>query len=169
MCMCEQGGLHCTSQWGVDSTEWAVYCVAITFKMTEWVEQWICTKFPVKLEHSSAEAIRMIQKATVMGIWWLAASSWQCACSCIISHADIFGKTSNHPGASATSTAQIWCPTTSGFSQKYFTIALWVGYNYCLNFTYEITEVQRGYRANILKRLTEGILWSLTKSPFEVC
>lgn len=39
-----------------------------------------------------------------------------------------------------------------------------------LNFTYEITEVQRKYKTNnILKRLTEGILWSLTKSPFEAC
>ena len=32
-----------------------VYCVAIAFKMTEWVEQWICIKFSVKLEHSSWE------------------------------------------------------------------------------------------------------------------
>ena len=30
-----------------------VYCVAVAFKMTEWVEQWICIKFCVKLEHSS--------------------------------------------------------------------------------------------------------------------
>ena len=30
-----------------------VYCVAITFKMTEQAEQWICTTFCVKLEHSS--------------------------------------------------------------------------------------------------------------------
>ena len=40
-----------------------VYCVAIAFKMTEWVEQWICIKFCIKLEHSSAETILMIQKA----------------------------------------------------------------------------------------------------------
>ena len=30
-----------------------VYCVAIAFKMTEWVEQRICIRFCVKLEHSS--------------------------------------------------------------------------------------------------------------------
>ena len=48
-----------------------VYCVAITFKMTEEVEQWICIKFCVKLEHSSSETIRIIQKAASMGNWWL--------------------------------------------------------------------------------------------------
>ena len=40
-----------------------VYCVATAFRMTEWVEQWICIKFCVKLAHSSMETIRMIQKA----------------------------------------------------------------------------------------------------------
>ena len=62
-----------------------VYCVAVIFKMTEQVDQQISTKFCVKLEYSSTETIRMIQKATAMGNWCLAASSWQCACSCIMS------------------------------------------------------------------------------------
>ena len=35
--------------------------------MTEQVEQRICIKFCMKLEHSSVEAIWMIQKATAMG------------------------------------------------------------------------------------------------------
>ena len=78
-----------------------VYCVAVTFKMTERAEQGICIKFCVKLEHSSPKTIQMIQKATARGNWWLAASLWQCACSCITSHAEFFGKTSNHPGDSA--------------------------------------------------------------------
>ena len=39
------------------------YCVAITFKMTEQVEQQICIKFCLKLEHSSWETIQMIQEA----------------------------------------------------------------------------------------------------------
>ena len=68
------------------------YCVAITFKMTERVEQWFCIKFCVKLEHSSVEIIGMIQKATAMGNWWLAASSQQCACLCIMSSAVFFMK-----------------------------------------------------------------------------
>ena len=69
--------------------------------MTEQVEQWICIKFCIKLEHSSTETIWMIWKAAAMGNWLLAASPQQCACSCITSHAEIFGKTSNHPGDSA--------------------------------------------------------------------
>ena len=40
-----------------------VYCVAIALKMTEGVEQQICIKFCIKLEHSSTETIQMIQKA----------------------------------------------------------------------------------------------------------
>ena len=78
-----------------------VYCVAIAFKMNEWVEQWICIKFCIKLEQSSTETIWMIQKTTAMGKWWLTSSLQQCACSCIMSHTEFFGKTSNHPGDSA--------------------------------------------------------------------
>ena len=93
MCMHEQWWLHCTSQWG----QWMllsehVYCVAIAFKMTEQVEQRICIKFCVNLEHSSAETIQMTQKAAAVGNWWLAASSQQHACSCITSRAEFFGK-----------------------------------------------------------------------------
>ena len=69
--------------------------------MTEWVEQGMCIKFCIKLEHSSAETIGMIQKATAMGNWWLAASSWQCARSCITSQANFFSKTQNYPDKSA--------------------------------------------------------------------
>ena len=99
MCMCEQWWLHCTSQWG----QWMplsehVYCVAITFKMTQRVEQQICIKFCMKLEHSSAETIWMIEKATAKGTWWLAASSQQNTHSCIISRVEFFGETSNHQG-----------------------------------------------------------------------
>ena len=44
-----------------------VYCVASTFKMTEQVEQQICLRFWVKLEHYSMETTQMIQKAAAMG------------------------------------------------------------------------------------------------------
>ena len=67
--------------------------------MTEGVEQWICTKLCIKLDHSSREIMGMIQKAAAMGNWWLAASS-QHACSCIISCSEFLGETSNHPGDS---------------------------------------------------------------------
>ena len=78
-----------------------VYCVAVAFKMTERVEQWICVKFWVKLEHSSMEIIWMIWKAVAMDNWWLAASSQQHARSCITSRAELFCEPSNHPGDSA--------------------------------------------------------------------
>ena len=50
--------------------------------MTEWVEQRICIKFCIKLEHSFKETIQMIQKAAAVGNCWLAASPQQCVCSC---------------------------------------------------------------------------------------
>ena len=75
-----------------------VYCVAI---VTEWVEQWTCIKFCLKLEHSSMETIQMIQKATATGNGWLAASSWQHTYSCITFHEEFFCETSNYPGDSA--------------------------------------------------------------------
>ena len=57
-----------------------VYCVNIPYKMTKQVEQRICVKFCVRMEHSSTETIWVIQKTAAMGSWWLAASS-QCSCS----------------------------------------------------------------------------------------
>ena len=46
-----------------------VYCVAITFKMTEQVEQRISIKFCIKLEHPLMETVWIIQKATAVGNW----------------------------------------------------------------------------------------------------
>ena len=40
-----------------------VYCVAVAFNMLEQIQQQICIKFCIKLQHSSAETIQMIQKA----------------------------------------------------------------------------------------------------------
>ena len=74
-----------------------VHCVAVTFKMTEQVEQQICIQFCVKLEHSYMETIWVIQKAAAVGNWRLAASTRQCAHSCITSCAEIFGEISKHP------------------------------------------------------------------------
>ena len=93
--------LHHTSQWGrLMLLSEPVKCVAVTFKMTEWVEQWICIRFYIKLEHFSMETIWVIQKAAALGNWWLAASSQQRAHSCVTSHAEFFGETSNHPSDS---------------------------------------------------------------------
>ena len=84
----------------VDTFEWACVLCGLHIQ-NDWVEQQICIKFCVKLEHSSTETIWMIQKAAAMGTWWLAASSPQSPWLCIISPADFFGKTSNHAGDSA--------------------------------------------------------------------
>ena len=69
-----------------------VSCVALALKMTEQVEQQICIKFCIKLEHSSMETIWKIQKAAAMGNWKLAASSQQGTCSCIMSHVEFLVK-----------------------------------------------------------------------------
>ena len=65
------GGSRC--HWVNMCTVWLLH--------SKWlqVEQWICSrlciKFCIKLEHSSMETIQIIQNATAMGNWWLAASS----------------------------------------------------------------------------------------------
>ena len=51
---------------------------------------------------SPAEGCSKKKMATVLGKWWLAASSWQCTCQFYSSCAGFFfGKTSHHPGVSA--------------------------------------------------------------------
>ena len=47
----------------VDAVDEHVYCVAIAFKMTEQVQQRICIKFRIKLEHSSTKVIQINQKS----------------------------------------------------------------------------------------------------------
>ena len=93
--------------------------------MTERVEQQLCIKFCLKLEHYSMETIQMIQKAAAMGNWWSAASSWQHIRSHISSCAEFFGETWNHPGDSASlqprfGTLQLpaFCKTKITFDRK---------------------------------------------------
>ena len=59
-----------------------VYCVAVAFKMAEQVEQQICIKFCVKLEHSSVETIWMIQKVGATGDWQLHHDNTPAHASC---------------------------------------------------------------------------------------
>ena len=75
----------------VDTAEWACVLYGCHIQ-NDWVEQWICIRFCIKLEHSSVETIRMIRKAAAMGNWWLAASSQHHACSCIMSRAEFLAK-----------------------------------------------------------------------------
>ena len=78
-----------------------VYCVAVTCKMTEQVEQHTHIQVCIKFGHSSVETAWWIQKATAVGNWWSAASPLQHVCFRITSRAEFFDKTSNHPGDSA--------------------------------------------------------------------
>ena len=63
-----------------------VYCVALTVKMTERVDQSICIKLGIKLEHSSTETIWMIQKSTAMatGDWQLHHDNMPAHASCLM-------------------------------------------------------------------------------------
>lgn len=54
-----QWQLHYTSQWYLIEH---VHCVAIAFKIIEWLKQQIFITFSIRLEHSSTETIRLIQK-----------------------------------------------------------------------------------------------------------
>ena len=89
----KESGLECTCMNYDDFTvlvsrggrcHWAkhVYCVAITFKMTEWVEQQICIRFCVKLQHSCAETIRWFRRPQ---LW--ATGDWQLYHSKVPTHA----------------------------------------------------------------------------------
>ena len=49
-----------------------VYCVVVTFKMTEQIEQQICIKFCVKLEHSSVKLFGWFRR---LQLW--ATGDWQ--------------------------------------------------------------------------------------------
>ena len=77
-----------------------VYCVAVTLKMTEQVEQQICIQFSIKLQHSFKETILMIQRlqlwVTVIGSF--ITTTWPLT---MASPAEFFGKTSNHTVDSA--------------------------------------------------------------------
>ena len=70
-----------------------MYCVAVAFKMTEQVEQRICIKFCIKLEHSSMETIWLQPWAT--GDWQFEHNNTHACISC-----RVFGKTSYHSGDS---------------------------------------------------------------------
>ena len=98
----------------VDAVEWACELCGCCIQ-NDWVSramnlhQILC----IKLEYSSAETIWMIQKATAMGNWWLAASSQQCACTCIKSFTEFFVKhQKTQPRWLSPSIAQIWHPET---------------------------------------------------------
>ena len=80
-----------------------VHYVAIAFKMTEWVEQWVCIKFCVKLECSSMETI--CNESEDCGYGQLVIGSLVIDQDNAPTHAShllqFFRETSNHPSDSA--------------------------------------------------------------------
>ena len=98
---CEQWWqLHCTSQWRREtplSEHMRCCCIqsgwARRAMNLHQILHWAWTFLHLNYSDDSEGA--------AMGNWWLATSSRQCACSCIMSGAELFGKTSNHPGDSA--------------------------------------------------------------------
>ena len=113
--------MTCREPWQFHLISWHcrmhVYCVAVTCKVTERVEQQICSKFYFKLEHPSVETIWMIQKATALGNWW-----WQLHRDNAPAHASrlVWRFLAKHQIAQVTQppTAQIWHPSTLGFFQN---------------------------------------------------
>ena len=72
-----------------------VYGVAIAFKMTEQLEQWICIRFCVKHEHSSDDSEGCSYGQLVIGSFITTTH--------LLLHQVLyrdFGETSNHPGDS---------------------------------------------------------------------
>ena len=63
-----------------------------------------------------------IAMAAAMGNWWLAASSWQCTHSCIMSHAAFFDKASSHPGDSAPLQPRFGAPQLLAFPKTEITL-----------------------------------------------
>ena len=99
--MCEQWWLHCTSQWG----QWMllsehVYCVAITFKMTEQVEHASASNFSLSLNIPPWKLFGWFRRRW---LWVTGDHSFitQYASSCLLFGAEFFDETSNHPGDSA--------------------------------------------------------------------
>ena len=68
---------------------------------TEDTQHQIYIRFCIRLEHSSADTVQMIQKAAAMCNQGLATSSRQRTGSRIMSCAEFFGETSNHASDSA--------------------------------------------------------------------
>ena len=97
MRMCGLWWLHRSGKWGQNTPlSEHVYCVAIAFKMTEWVEQWICIRFCVML---NILPWKLFQWSRRLQLW--ATGDWQLHHDNVPAHAEFFGKASSHPGDSA--------------------------------------------------------------------
>ena len=103
------------SRWG-DRYHWMNMCT-VGPSHSQWGSKAICIKFCLKLEHSSAETIQMIQKVVTM-----ATGDWQLhhdnAPAQVSPFMKFIGKTSTHPGDSAPLQPKFGTLVTSGVSQN---------------------------------------------------
>ena len=107
-----------------------VYCVAITFKMTEWVEQRICITFYIGLNIPPQKLFRWFRR---LQLW--APENWQLHHDNEPAHAShflcwVFWQNIKSPRWLSPPTAQIWRPVTSDFSKS--SNHLWKGRDFRL-------------------------------------
>ena len=97
--------------------------------MTEWVELQVCIKFCIKLEHSSSETTHSegcSNGQLVIGSFITTMYLFVHHISCTF-----WGGNNKSLMWLSPTTAQIWCPETSGFSQNYN--HLWKGRDFSLS------------------------------------
>ena len=84
----------------VDAVEWACALCGCCIQ-NDWVRNESASHFSVSLNISLQELFRWFRRPQLWATGGLAASSWKRTGSCILSCAEFFGETSNHPGDSA--------------------------------------------------------------------
>ena len=108
MCMREQWCLYCTSQW-----EWSillnehVYCMAIAFKMTEWVEHKSASNFVLSFNDSKGRSYGHLVIGSFITTMCLFIYHLLCR---------VFCWNIKLPRWLRPPTDKIWCPATSRFS-----------------------------------------------------
>ena len=114
MHICQQWRLHWTSQMSLSEH---VYCVAVAFKLTEWSNE-SASNFVLSLNIPLCKLFGWFRKPQLWatGDWQLHHNNTPTHVSSLI---QIFlGGDIKSPRWLSPSTAQIWCPATSGFSQN---------------------------------------------------
>ena len=138
--MCEQWQLHYTSQQGlVDAIEWACVLCGCHIK-NDWASRAMNLHKILRLAWKFLHGNYQMIEATAMGNWWLAASSWHHAHSCITSGANFFLWNIKALGPT---TAQIWHPVTSAFPQTKITPLKWTRFQ-------TVDEIQDNKRGQLM-------------------
>ena len=94
-----------------------VYCVAVTFKIIEQGEQWICIKFSLSLNIPLWKLVRWFRRPQrwATGDWQLHHHNVPTHAACLVQS---FWQNIKSPRCLSPHTAQIWCPVISGLTQN---------------------------------------------------